>query len=485
MGAAFDEMGDGPQLRAAYAEIARWLAATPAEALAAKRAEAEYLFRKVGITFAVYGEGGDPERLIPFDIIPRILARAEWERLATGLSQRVRALNAFLADAYGAQEILKAGRIPAALVTENEQFRPEMAGFTPPGGVYTHIAGIDLVRTGPDEFHVLEDNCRTPSGVSYMLENREAMLRLFPRLFAAHRIAPVNRYPEELLATLKAAAPERAGHQPTVAILTPGHFNSAYYEHCFLADEMGVEVVEGADLFVDGEVVMMRTTAGPRRVDVIYRRIDDDYLDPEAFNPESMLGVPGLMRAYRAGNVALANAPGCGIADDKAVYPYVPEMIRFYLGEEPLLNNVPTFLCEREEDRAHVLANLDSLVVKLAQGSGGYGMLIGPHATKAQREEFRARIIANPAHYIAQPTLALSTVPTLVEAGIAPRHVDLRPFVLSTRDSVRIVPGGLTRVALREGSLVVNSSQGGGTKDTWVLDDEPSAQFQSQGYVSC
>ncbi len=485
MGAAFDEMGDGPQLRAAYAEIARWLEATPREALAAKRAEAEYLFRKVGITFAVYGEGGDPERLIPFDIIPRILARAEWERLATGLSQRVRALNAFLADAYGKGEILESGRIPAALVTGNEQFRPEMANFKPPGGVYTHIAGIDLVRTGPDEFYVLEDNCRTPSGVSYMLENREAMLRLFPRLFAAHRIAPVNRYPEELLATLKAAAPEKAGHQPTVVILTPGHFNSAYYEHCFLADEMGVEVVEGADLFVDGDVVMMRTTAGPKRVDVIYRRIDDDYLDPEAFNPDSMLGVPGLMRAYRAGNVALANAPGCGIADDKAVYPYVPEMIRFYLGEEPLLNNVPTFLCERDEDRAHVLANLDQLVVKLAQGSGGYGMLIGPHATAAQREEFRARIIANPAHYIAQPTLALSTVPTLVEAGIAPRHVDLRPFVLSTKDSVRIVPGGLTRVALREGSLVVNSSQGGGTKDTWVLDDAPSAQVQRQGYVSC
>ena len=485
MGAAFDEMGEGPQLRAAYAEIARWLEATPAAALEAKRAEAEYLFRKVGITFAVYGEGGDPERLIPFDIIPRILARAEWERLATGLSQRVRALNAFLADAYGPQEILKAGKIPAALVTGNEQFRPEMAGFAPPGGVYTHIAGIDLVRTGPDEFYVLEDNCRTPSGVSYMLENREAMLRLFPRLFAAHRIAPVSRYPEELLAVLKAAAPERAGHTPTVAILTPGHFNSAYYEHCFLADEMGVEVVEGADLCVDGDVVMMRTTSGPRRVDVIYRRIDDDYLDPEAFKPDSMLGVPGLMRAYRAGNVALANAPGCGIADDKAVYPYVPEMIRFYLGEEPKLNNVPTFLCERDEDRQHVLANLDKLVVKLAQGSGGYGMLIGPHATQAQREEFRARIVANPSHYIAQPTLALSTVPTLVEQGIAPRHVDLRPFILSTKDSVRIVPGGLTRVALREGSLVVNSSQGGGTKDTWVLDDAPSAQFQSQGYVSC
>ncbi|MCW8084527.1 circularly permuted type 2 ATP-grasp protein [Sabulicella glaciei] len=491
MGSAFNEMGEGPEHSAAYAEVARWLAATPPEELAAKRAEAEYLFRKVGITFAVYGEGGDPERLIPFDIIPRVLARAEWDRLAQGLSQRVRALNAFLADVYGAKEILRAGRIPESLVLRNEQFRPEMEGFAPPGGVYTHIAGIDLVRTGPDDFYVLEDNCRTPSGVSYMLENREAMLRLFPRLFSRHRIAPVGRYPEELLETLKAAAPERAGPDPTVAILTPGHFNSAYYEHCFLADEMGVEVVEGADLCVENDVVHMRTTAGPRRVDVIYRRIDDDYLDPRAFRPDSMLGVPGLMAAYKAGNVALANAPGCGIADDKAIYPYVPEMIRFYLGEKPRLANVPTFLCEREDDRAHVLSRLDELVVKLAQGSGGYGMLIGPHATREQREEFAARIRANPSHYIAQPTLALSTVPTLCGDAVAPRHVDLRPFVLSTRDQVRIVPGGLTRVALREGSLVVNSSQGGGTKDTWVLEEEggppaqSQSQTQSQGYISC
>ncbi|MBY0335630.1 MAG: circularly permuted type 2 ATP-grasp protein [Acetobacteraceae bacterium] len=480
-------MGEPAAARAAYAEIAAWLRHTAPERLLAKRAEAELLFRRVGITFAVYGEGGDPERLIPFDIIPRILARAEWERLSAGLEQRVRALNAFLADCYGPRRILREGLVPEALVLANAQYRPEMEGFRPPGGVYTHIAGIDLVRTGPDEFWVLEDNCRTPSGVSYMLENREAMLRLFPGLCSRHRIAPVNTYPEDLLATLKAAAPERAGPDPTVCILTPGSFNSAYYEHCFLADEMGVEVVEGQDLFVEDQKVFMRTTAGPKRVDVIYRRIDDDYLDPRAFRPDSMLGVPGLMAAYKAGNVALANAPGCGIADDKAIYPYVPDMIRFYLSEEPRLANVPTFLCEREADRSHVLANLDKLVVKLAAGSGGYGMLIGPHATKAEREDFAMRIKARPADYIAQPTLALSTVPTLCGEGIAPRHVDLRPFVLSTAETVRIAPGGLTRVALREGSLVVNSSQGGGTKDTWVLEGDPLplSQVQWQGAVPC
>ena len=481
---AFDEMGSGVSLRAAYAAIADWLRETPRGDLTAKCAEAEVLFRRVGITFAVYGEGGDPERLIPFDIIPRILARAEWEGLSAGLRQRVRALNAFLGDVYGRQDIIRAGRIPAHLIQGNEQFRPEMQGFTPPGGIYTHIAGIDLVRTGPDQFYVLEDNARTPSGVSYMLENREAMLRLFPRLMARHRIAPVNRYPEDLLTTLKAAAPERAGPNPTVVILTPGAFNSAYYEHCFLADEMGIEVLEGPDLFVEDNIAYMRTTAGKKRVDVIYRRIDDDYLDPEAFRPDSMLGVPGLIAAYRAGNVALCNAPGCGIADDKAIYPYVPEMIRFYLGEEPMLANVPTLLCEREDDRREVLANLDKLVVKLAQGSGGYGMLIGPHATQAERDDFAARIRARPQDYIAQPTLALSTVPTLVDGGIAPRHVDLRPFVLSTKDTVRIVPGGLTRVALRDGSLVVNSSQGGGTKDTWVLEADPVMQLQSQSQCS-
>jgi uncharacterized circularly permuted ATP-grasp superfamily protein len=483
--AAFDEMHDGAKVRPPYAGIERWLNDTGAGALAMKRAEAELLFRRIGITFAVYGEGGDPERLIPFDIIPRILARAEWDRLAQGLTQRVRALNMFLADIYMGRDILRAGKLPEALVLRNEGFRPEMQGFIPPLGIFTQIAGIDLVRTGPDQFYVLEDNCRTPSGVSYMLENREAMLRLFPGLCARHRLAPVENYPEELLETLKACAPAACRDEPCVVVLTPGPFNSAYYEHCFLADEMGVELVEGADLFCENDVVYMRTTSGPRRVDVIYRRIDDDYLDPRAFRPDSALGVPGLFAAYRAGNVALANAPGTGIADDKAIYPFVPEMIRFYLAEEPILANVPTWLCERDDHRAYVLEHLHELVVKLAKGSGGYGMLIGPHSTAAQREEFAARIRARPGDYIAQPTLALSTVPTLVEQGIAPRHVDLRPFVLSGRE-VRIVPGGLTRVALSEGSLVVNSSQGGGTKDTWVLEDDLPApmsqsQFQSQG----
>jgi uncharacterized circularly permuted ATP-grasp superfamily protein len=482
---AFDEMtsGAGADPRAPYAGIAAWLAAQPPASLARKREEAEALFRRIGITFAVYGEGGDPERLIPFDIIPRILARAEWDRLSRGLVQRVRALNMFLADVYGPREILRAGHIPEARVLRNAAFQHLMTGVAPPGGVYTHVSGIDLVRTAADEFYVLEDNCRTPSGVSYMLENREAMLRLFPGLCAAHRLAPIDHYPQELLETLKEMAPPGCRGAPAVAILTPGHYNSAYYEHCFLADEMGVELVEGADLFVEDDVLYMRTTAGPRRLDVIYRRIDDDYLDPRAFRPDSMLGVPGIFGAYRAGNLTLANAPGAGIADDKGIYPYVPQMIRFYLAEEPLLANVPTFLCEREEDRAHVLANLGNLVVKLARGSGGYGMLVGPHSTAVQREEFAARIRARPEDYIAQPTLALSTVPTLAGAGIAPRHVDLRPYVLMGREA-RIVPGGLTRVALREGSLVVNSSQGGGTKDTWVLEDWPAPASQSQSQTS-
>jgi uncharacterized circularly permuted ATP-grasp superfamily protein len=477
---AFDEMRDGELARATYAEIEAWLARTPLDRLRQKSAEAELLFRRLGITFAVYGEGGDPERLIPFDIIPRIIAASEWQALSAGLEQRVRALNAFLADVYNERRILAAGIIPKALVLENEAYQPHMVGFRPPGGIYTHISGIDMVRTGPDDFFVLEDNCRTPSGVSYMLENREAMLRLFPRLCARHRLAPVNRYPEHLLATLKSVAPERAGPDPTVVILTPGSFNSAYYEHCFLADEMGVEVVEGGDLFVENDVVFMRTTAGPKRVDVIYRRIDDDFLDPECFRPDSLVGLPGVMRAYKAGHVTLANAPGAGIADDKAIYPYVPDMVRFYLEEEPRLANVPTYLCEREDERAEVLANLEKLVVKLARGSGGYGMMIGPHADAEMRAEFARRIQDKPGDYIAQPTLALSTVPTLAPGGIAARHVDLRPFILFGRQEITMVPGGLTRVALREGSLVVNSSQGGGTKDTWVLEDVP-AQAQAQG----
>jgi uncharacterized circularly permuted ATP-grasp superfamily protein len=452
-----------------YEPIRQWLEQTPAETVALKRSEAELLFRRIGITFAVYSEGGDPERLIPFDIIPRVLDAQEWAFLERGLTQRVKALNAFLRDIYHDREILRAGKVPELLVLHNEGFRAEMQGFDPPRNVYAHISGIDLVRTGPDDFFVLEDNCRTPSGVSYMLENREAMMRLFPELCAQHRLAPVSRYPEELLETLKSVAPANCPGDPVVVLLTPGSYNSAYYEHSFLADEMGIEIVEGADLFTDDNVVYMRTTEGPRRVDVIYRRIDDDFLDPLAFRPDSIVGTAGLLNAYRAGNVSLANAVGTGVADDKAIYPHVPAMIRFYLGEEPVLKNVPTYSCGRRDELGYVLDHLHELVVKEARGSGGYGMLVGPQASKAELEVFRDKLRAQPDDYIAQPTLSLSTCPTFVESGVAPRHVDLRPFVLAGKE-IRIVPGGLTRVALRSGSLVVNSSQGGGTKDTWVLE---------------
>ena len=465
----FDEMHAEPGLvRSHYQPYAKWLAETSAESIVEKRNEADTLFRRAGITFAVYGDETGTERLIPFDIVPRIIPSPEWEHLQQGLRQRVTALNAFLHDVYHDQEILRAGRIPAEQVLCNVQYRPEMQGIDLPMDVYAHIAGIDLVRAGQGEYYVLEDNLRVPSGVSYMLEDRKAMMRLFPELFARYSVAPVEHYPDLLLETLRSVA--AAGvRDPVVVLLTPGAHNSAYFEHAFLAQQMGIELVEGQDLFVDDEIVYMRTTQGPRRVDVIYRRVDDDFLDPLAFRPDSMLGVPGLLTAYRAGRVVISNAIGTGIADDKSTYPYVPEMIRFYLGEEPIMQNVPTWILRREADLEHVLANLSELVVKEVHGAGGYGMLIGPLATQAEIEAFRLRILADPARYIAQPTLALSACPTFVEAGLAPRHVDLRPFVLSGRD-VTMVPGGLTRVALREGSLVVNSSQGGGTKDTWVLE---------------
>jgi uncharacterized circularly permuted ATP-grasp superfamily protein len=473
---AFDEMwGAGGRegaaaARASYRRVADWLAQAPPELLEARRRQAELFFRRIGITFAVYGDAEASERLIPFDIIPRIIDRAEWSVLERGLIQRVKALNAFLGDVYGPRECLKAGVIPEDLVLRNPSLRLEMIGRRPPHDVFVHVAGIDLVRVGEDDFYVLEDNARTPSGVSYMLENREVMMRLFPDMFVEHRVAPVEFYPDTLLATLQSVAPERAPADPRVVVLTPGPFNSAYYEHSFLADKIGVELVEGSDLSVKDAVVYMRTTEGPQRVDVIYRRIDDDFLDPLAFRPDSAVGVPGLMSAYEAGNVTLANAVGTGVADDKAVYSYMPEIVRFFTGEEPILKNVPTWRCREPDALAHVLEHLAELVVKQVDGSGGYGMLVGPTASKAEIETFRARLVASPEGFIAQPTLALSTCPTLVEQGVAPRHVDLRPFVLTGADEVRVAPGGLTRVALSEGSLVVNSSQGGGTKDTWVLD---------------
>jgi len=470
---AFDEMWIGnDQISPSYRAYQAWLKTVNSELLHRKHDEADELFRRLGITFAVYGDEDGTERLIPFDPIPRILAASEWKTLSEGCCQRVRALNAFLHDVYHGQEILKDGIVPAQHVLENPVYRPEMQGLDVGRNVYAHISGVDVVRTGPNQFHVLEDNLRSPSGVSYMLENRAMMMRLFPDLFAKHRVRPVDHYPDMLLKTLRRVAPPACDGEPAVVVLTPGYYNSAYFEHAFLAEQMGVELVEGRDLFVDDDLMWMRTTRGPKRVDVIYRRIDDDFLDPQAFRPDSALGVAGLMDVYRKGGVTIANAVGTGVADDKATYTYVPDMIEYYLNEKPILPNVPTWRLERSDERAHVLDHLDELVVKEVHGSGGYGMLIGPTATKLELKEFRAKIIANPENYIAQPTLALSTCPTLVEAGIAPRHVDLRPYVLMG-DEATLAPGGLTRVALREGSLVVNSSQGGGTKDTWVLEDDP------------
>ena len=463
----FDEMFDAAHVpRPHYRDYADWLAAISPEQMAAKRAEADLIFRRIGITFAVYGEQGGTERLIPSDVVPRIIAADEWDRLEKGLVQRVTAINRFLADIYHGQEILRAGLIPEDQILANGQYAVAMIGTRVPRDVYAHIVGVDIVRHGDGTYYVLEDNLRVPSGVSYMLSNRKMMMRLFPDLFRRYRVRPVEHYPALLLQTLRAAAETDS---PTVVLLTPGRFNSAYFEHAFLAQQMGVELVEGQDLFVKDACVYMRTTDGPKRVDVIYRRIDADFIDPLAFRPDSMLGVPGLMAAYRLGNVAICNAIGTGVADDKSIYPYVPDMVRFYLGEEPILKNVPTWQCRRPDDLAHVAAHLDELVVKEVHGAGGYGMLVGPTSSAQEIADFRERLLADPGNYIAQPTLALSSCPTFVEEGVAPRHIDLRPFVLVGRE-IRIVPGGLTRVALRRGSLVVNSSQGGGTKDTWVVD---------------
>ncbi|MEO0831159.1 MAG: circularly permuted type 2 ATP-grasp protein, partial [Pseudomonadota bacterium] len=439
--------------------------------LRAKQREADELFRLTGITFNVYGREEAEERLIPFDIVPRIISSREWQRLTKGVEQRVRAINAFLHDIYHRQEIVKAGRVPEDMISNNEAFLPQMIGVSPPGGIYTHIVGIDLVRTAEDQFYVLEDNARTPSGVSYMLENRETMLHMFPELFLRNRVQPVQNYPLDLRQSLAACAPPVAVGQPTVAVLTPGIYNSAYFEHSFLADQMGIELVEGHDLrVVDGRVAM-RTTRGYKPIDVLYRRVDDEFLDPLNFNPDSQLGVPGILDVYRAGGVTIANAPGTGIADDKAIYSYMPEIVEFYTGERPILENVPTWRCSEPDALAYVLDNLADLVVKEVHGSGGYGMLIGPTASKKEIAEFRKKLTARPRGYIAQPTLSLSTVPIFAKSGLAPRHVDLRPFVLVSPKEIRVTPGGLTRVALKKGSLVVNSSQGGGTKDTWVLDD--------------
>ncbi|HKW83995.1 MAG TPA: circularly permuted type 2 ATP-grasp protein [Burkholderiaceae bacterium] len=468
---------DAGTVREHYRGYERWLGEQANDVMQSRRDEAEMIFRRVGITFAVYGakdeDGSGTERLIPFDLIPRVIPAQEWREMEKGLAQRVNALNRFIHDVYHGQEIVRAGIVPAEQILNNAQYRPEMKGVEVPNNVYSHISGIDIVRAanpdGSGSYYVLEDNLRVPSGVSYMLEDRKMMMRLFPELFSRHRVAPVAHYPDLLLETLRAVAPPSV-NEPTVVVLTPGMYNSAYFEHAFLAQQMGIELVEGKDLFVKDKFVYMRTTQGPKRVDVIYRRVDDDFLDPTVFRKDSTLGCAGLLDAYRAGNVTLSNAIGTGVADDKSIYPYVPKMVEFYLGEKPILQNVPTWQCRDPDDLGYVLSRLHELVVKEVHGAGGYGMLVGPAATQAEIEAFRAQLIAHPDHYIAQPTLALSTCPTYVDSGVAPRHIDLRPFVLSGRH-VQLVPGGLTRVALKEGSLVVNSSQGGGTKDTWVMED--------------
>lgn len=470
-GMYFCEMTAGDGVRGPYADYNAWFAQKDNARLAQKSREAEAFFRQTGITFNVYGEKDAEERLIPFDLVPRILSGREWDKLSRGVDQRVRALNAFLHDIYNRQEILRAGIVPIDLIAQNDAYLPQMMDFVPPGGVYTHIVGTDLVRTGEDDFFVLEDNARTPSGVSYMLENRETMLQMFPELFSKQKVKRVSDYPKNLRASLEASAPPNCKGRPCVAVLTPGIHNSAYFEHSFLADQMGVELVEGHDLrIVDGHIAM-RTTRGFKVIDVLYRRVDDDFLDPLTFHPDSMLGVPGIMDVYRAGNITIANAPGTGVADDKAIYSYMPDIVEFYTGEKAILKNVETFRCSEPDSLKYTLDNLKDLVVKEVHGSGGYGMLVGPAASKAELASFADKLRTNPANYIAQPTLSLSTVPIFTEAGLAPRHVDLRPFALVSPEQVNIVPGGLTRVAMTEGSLVVNSSQGGGTKDTWVLED--------------
>jgi uncharacterized circularly permuted ATP-grasp superfamily protein len=455
-----------PRLHAA--SLVEWMQNLPPQELAQHRETAQIALFNLGVTFNVYGENEGVERVFPFDIIPRIIDANEWQWIETGLKQRIKALNSFLADIYGPQQILKDGKIPQSVIASAKGYLKSCMGIKPPENIWCHITGTDLVRDRDGQWYVLEDNLRVPSGISYVLENRRVMKSTFPEVFQTMAIRPVDDYPSHLLETLLNLAPSHLP-EPTVVVLTPGIYNSAYFEHSFLAQQMGVELVEGRDLVAADGYLQMKTTKGLRRVDVVYRRIDDDFLDPEAFRPDSLLGVPGLMEVFRQGRVALANAPGTGVADDKVVYAYVPEMIRYYLAEEPILPNVPTYLCWQDRDREYVLKNLDKLVVKAANEAGGYGMLVGTQSTLAEREKFAQLIAASPRNYIAQPTLSLSQVPTIIDGQIEGRHVDLRPYILNRGDEIYVHPGGLTRVALKKGSLVVNSSQGGGSKDTWVL----------------
>ena len=459
----------GHKVRKLYKNLDNWLTNQNINSLMRQSIKAEELFRKVGITFNVYGEDEAEERLIPFDLMPRIIDSKEWNFIERGITQRLIALNMFLEDIYSKQIIVKENIIPSKLINNNAAFLPQMCDFKPPGGIYTHISGIDLVRTSEKNFFVLEDNLRVPSGASYMIENRSTMMHMFPELFTLYNVKPVFDYPDLLLKSLIKTS-KSSTRKPNVAVLTPGIFNSAYYEHTFLADEMGVNLLEWRDLLIEDNKVVIRTTQGIEQVDVLYRRIDDNYLDPLSFNPDSRIGSPGLFDVYRAGNIMIANAPGTGIADDKAVYSYIPEIIKFYLNEEPILKNVKTWRCSEEKSLKYVIDNLAKLVVKEVHGSGGYGMLIGPTSSKREIENFKQKLLSKPSNYIAQPTLSLSTVPILTKKGLAPRHVDLRPFALMSPNDIKITNGGLSRVALKENSLLVNSSQGGGTKDTWIVD---------------
>ncbi len=467
----FDEMySDDAQIRKHYLQVNSWLRTMSSTVISQKNFEAESHFKRIGITFSVKDDDMT-ERIIPFDLIPRILTNYEWVKIEKGVLQRAKALNAFLHDIYNSGEIFKAGIVPKEIVYKKSSYDQSMINFSPPRKIYSPIIGVDLVRTGKDEFYVLEDNCRTPSGVSYMLENREIMMKMFPDLFHTNRVLRVDDYPTRLLQTLMSLAPKKCDSSiPTVVLLTPGHLNSAYYEHTFLSDQMGIEMVESQDLFVENDLLYMKTVDGPKKIDVVYRRIDDEFLDPLCYNPDSVIGVPGITQVYKTGGVNICSAPGAGIADDKAIYIFVPEMIKFYLGETPILDNVETWRCERDDELTYVLENIEKLVVKEVDGSGGYGMLIGPKSTKDQISEFSTKLKSNPRGYIAQPTLDLSSSPTLIDNEVSGRRVDLRPFCL-VGEKVQLCPGGLTRVALNKGSYVVNSSQGGGVKDTWVLAD--------------
>ncbi|GHD21158.1 hypothetical protein GCM10007052_31630 [Halioglobus japonicus] len=469
-GPFFDELiTDAGKPRVAARRAVNLLQKLSREEMEARRNAAELAIRDMGISFTIYSEGQNIDRAWPFDIIPRVIGGRDWSKVSRGLAQRTRALNAFIDDIYNKQRILKDGIVPAEIVLDSGNYKPQCAGISPRFGAWAHVCGTDLVRDKDGKFYVLEDNLRVPSGVSYMLENREITKRVLPELFENYSIQPVDDYPAQLYRTLASLSP-RERKRPCIVVLTPGIYNSAYFEHSFLARGMGAELVEGTDLFVDdNDVLHMRTVDGPERVDVVYRRIDDDFLDPEAFNADSVLGVPGIMRAWKKGNVAIANAPGAGVADDKVVYAFVPDMIRYYLKEKPAIASVKTYLCMIEKERDYVLANLDKLVVKPANESGGYGLMVGPHSTAKQRKTFAKLIEDNPRNYIAQPTLSLSTAPTYCGNTIEPRHLDLRPFILSGQDTW-VTPGGLTRVAMVKGSLVVNSSQGGGSKDTWIVE---------------